>query len=107
MENVQASERRIYSPTVTACDLCKRSLTKAMFDAPVRGNGSWANMCPSCHRSQATQGAGQEYRLEAGQWVKVRDVPKPTDRQRCPKCGGRKLTKAPQCGDCAMRELGF
>lgn len=57
-----------------SCDLCRRRIGDVFFDGRTK-MGSWATMCPACHRNHGIGlgiGYGQEYRLQAsGQFLAV------------------------------------
>ncbi len=64
----------------TECDLKgsfpgKHDVSKVFVDGRMQG-GSWANMCPECHKSLGVglgTGHGQEYtKQEDGKWLKTR-----------------------------------
>ena len=58
----------------TKCDICGEELTKTLIDGRT-SNGSWAVMCPKCHKIQGVglgTGKGQKYvRDTEGDFVKV------------------------------------
>ena len=62
-------------PAPQACDLCKRPITSVFTDGRVASIGSWAFMCPQCHRHEGLglgSGRGQQYRKgHGGQWFKA------------------------------------
>lgn len=58
----------------TKCDICGEELSKTIIDG-MTANGSWAVMCPKCHKIHGVglgTGKGQKYvRDEVGDFVKV------------------------------------
>lgn len=66
-------KKRWISPAPKQCDLCGVTIGFTFVD----GNtlfGSWANMCPDCHRTYGKglgTGRGQRYELINGEWLKV------------------------------------
>ena len=57
----------------TKCDICGEELSKTIIDG-MTANGSWAVMCPKCHKIHGVglgTGKGQKYvRDEVGDFVK-------------------------------------
>ena len=58
------------------CDLCHCPINDVFIDGRLRGCGSWACMCTTCHAENGCglgTGCGQLYKLnEAGKYVKIK-----------------------------------
>ena len=58
----------------TTCNLCGESIADTFIDGSVKRVGSWAIMCPECHKKYGVglgTGLGQLYHLKDGEWLKV------------------------------------
>lgn len=57
-----------------SCEVCKTPIVAEFYDARMKGNGPWGNMCPNCFRQHGVGlgvGKGQHYVLTDGQFVKT------------------------------------
>lgn len=48
----------IYVGTVPNCDICGRA--KGVYDSPINGRGTWANMCEGCFKIYGNEGVASK-----------------------------------------------